>query len=53
MRDAKAAGYEVVLYHVNVRSPNLSVMRVADRVNKGGHPVRKTRSVSVTTAINR
>ncbi|MBZ2436235.1 zeta toxin family protein [Xanthomonas perforans] len=39
VRDAKAAGYEVVLYHVNVRSPNLSVMRVADRVSKGGHPV--------------
>lgn len=39
VRDAKAAGYEVVLYHVNVRSPNLSVLRVADRVGKGGHPV--------------
>lgn len=39
VRDAKEAGYEVVLYHVNVRSPNLSVARVADRVDKGGHPV--------------
>lgn len=39
VRDAKAAGYQVVLYHVNVRSPNVSVMRVAHRVDKGGHPV--------------
>jgi predicted ABC-type ATPase len=39
VRDAKAAGYEVLLYHVNVRSPVLSVARVADRVDKGGHPV--------------
>jgi predicted ABC-type ATPase len=39
VRDAKAAGYEVVLYHVNVHSPTLSVARVADRVDKGGHPV--------------
>ncbi|RUT78183.1 zeta toxin family protein, partial [Mesorhizobium sp. M7A.T.Ca.US.000.02.2.1] len=39
VREAKAAGYEVVLYHVNVRSPNVSVMRVAHRVDKGGHPV--------------
>jgi predicted ABC-type ATPase len=37
--DAKAAGYEVVLYHVNVRTPTLSVLRVVDRVNTGGHPV--------------
>jgi predicted ABC-type ATPase len=39
VRDAKASGYEVVLYHVNVRSPNVSVMRVAHRVDNGGHPV--------------
>lgn len=39
VREAKAAGYEVILYHVNVRSPNVSVMRVAHRVDKGGHPV--------------
>ena len=43
VREAKAAGYEVVLYHVNVRSPTLSVARVADRVDKRGHPVPEDR----------
>jgi predicted ABC-type ATPase len=37
--DARALGYEVRAYHVNVRSPNISVMRVAHRVERGGHPV--------------
>ncbi len=36
---AKTAGFRVVVYHVNVRSPNLSVARVASRVEEGGHPV--------------
>lgn len=39
IRDAKAAGYAVTLYHVNVRSAELSVNRVASRVAEGGHPV--------------
>lgn len=39
VRDAQAAGYKVAMYHVNVRSANLSVDRVASRVEKGGHPV--------------
>ncbi|MEL4073220.1 hypothetical protein WKW50_24110 [Ochrobactrum sp. GPK 3] len=39
MREAKAAGYEVVLYHVNVHSPNVSVMCVAHWVDHSGHPV--------------
>jgi predicted ABC-type ATPase len=43
IRDAKAAGYRVVLYHVNVRSPDLSVLRVAHRVAMGGHPVPEDR----------
>lgn len=37
--EAKTAGFRVVLFHVNVRSPNLSVLRVADRVKEGGHDV--------------
>jgi predicted ABC-type ATPase len=37
--EAKEAGFRVVLYHVNVRSPNLSVARVAERVKEGGHNV--------------
>lgn len=45
VRDAKAAGYVVLLYHVNVRNADLAVMRVASRVGKGGHrvPEGKTR----------
>lgn len=36
---AKEAGFRVIMYHVNVRSPNLSVARVAQRVKAGGHDV--------------
>lgn len=39
IRDAKAVGYRVQLYHVNVRSPDISVARVEGRVNSGGHDV--------------
>lgn len=39
VRDAQAAGYKVVLFHVNVRNPEMSVARVEARVDKGGHPV--------------
>ena len=46
MRQAKAAGYFVVLYFVGVEDPSISVARVSDRVSKGGHdvPVTKVRS---------
>lgn len=37
--DAKAAGFRVVLYHVNLRNPNLSVNRVKARFKNGGHNV--------------
>ncbi len=36
---AKAAGFRVVLYHVSVGNVELSVARVATRVEKGGHNV--------------
>lgn len=36
---AKNSGFRVILYHVNVRSANLSVARVAHRVKEGGHNV--------------
>lgn len=39
IRDAADKGYRVVLYHVNVRSPEISVKRVQGRVLQGGHPV--------------
>ena len=37
--DAKAAGFRVAVYHVNLRSPELSVKRVEKRVTEGGHDV--------------
>lgn len=37
--DAKAAGFCVMLYHVNVCHADLSVARVASRVKNGGHNV--------------
>lgn len=37
--EAKAAGFRVVVYHVNVRSAELAVRRVAARVKEGGHGV--------------
>lgn len=43
IRDAKAAGYSVAVHHVNVRSPELSVYRVRDRVQEGGHDVPEDR----------
>jgi len=39
VNEAKKAGFRVVMYHVNVRSPELSVARVASRVTQGGHAV--------------
>jgi predicted ABC-type ATPase len=39
VRDAKDAGYDVLVYHVNVRNADLAVMRVQGRVAQGGHPV--------------
>jgi len=37
--DYKAAGFNVVLYHIGLNSPDLSVERVRQRVQKGGHNV--------------
>jgi predicted ABC-type ATPase len=39
LADAAAVGFRVVLYHVNVRTADLSVARVARRVRQGGHDV--------------
>lgn len=39
VREAQGQGYLVLLYHVHVRSPELSVLRVEARVREGGHPV--------------
>jgi len=39
VHEAKAAGFRVIMYHVNVKSPELSIARVASRVTQGGHNV--------------
>jgi predicted ABC-type ATPase len=39
IREAKALGYFVRIYHVNLTSSDLAVKRVARRVSEGGHPV--------------
>ena len=39
VEDAKASGFDVILFHVGVARPDLSVARVAERVREGGHPV--------------
>ncbi len=43
VRDAKAAGYRVAVYHVNVGSADLAVHRVRARQIHGGHPVAEDR----------
>ncbi len=37
LADLRATGYEVFLYYYWLRSPELAIRRVADRVNAGGH----------------
>ena len=39
VRRAKALGYQVAVYHVNVGSADFAVSRVAAREADGGHPV--------------
>ena len=36
---AKRLGYRIMLFHVCVEDPDLSVARVSERVKEGGHPV--------------
>ncbi len=39
INNARSRGYRIFLFHVGVSSPALSVARVAERVEEGGHPV--------------
>lgn len=39
IKQAKEIGYRVMVFHVCVEAPDLSVMRVAERVREGGHDV--------------
>lgn len=43
LREARAAGYAISVYHVGVRTPEHAVGRVAARVAAGGHPVPEAR----------
>lgn len=39
INEAKEVGFRIIVFHVNVRKPELSVARVATRVREGGHDV--------------
>lgn len=39
VKAARTAGYRLAVFHVNVAHPDISVSRVAQRVDRGGHPV--------------
>lgn len=43
VREARARGYSVWVMHIGVDSADLSVMRVAHRVESGGHNVPETK----------
>lgn len=45
LESALGAGYRVVLYHINVRHPDMAVARVNARVAIGGHSVPKQKIV--------
>jgi predicted ABC-type ATPase len=39
VRAARANGFVIMMYHIGVNSPDLSVARVKERVGEGGHDV--------------
>jgi predicted ABC-type ATPase len=39
LRDAQKMGYRTYLYFVATETPDINVVRVQERVEKGGHPV--------------
>ena len=43
VREARAAGYRVVVYHISLDSADLAVARVEFREREGGHPVPEDR----------
>lgn len=46
LRDAREAGYRIVVFHLGLESVELALARVAGRIDEGGHPVppEKTRA---------
>lgn len=53
IREARAAGFRIVMYHVNVQNADLSVLRVDDRTREGATMSLRTRSGSVSFATRR
>lgn len=43
IREAKKIGYRIMVFHICVENPDLSVARVVERVKEGGHPVPETK----------
>ncbi|MES2034186.1 MAG: AAA family ATPase [Pseudomonadota bacterium] len=43
VEEAKALGYQVTVYHLNVRDADVAVQRVSGRVSQGGHPAPEDR----------
>jgi predicted ABC-type ATPase len=43
IQEAKDLGYKIAVYHVNVRSADVSIDRVQNRVTQGGHDVPEDR----------
>lgn len=43
LEQARALGYRIVLYHLNIESAELAVERVSGRVLQGGHPAPEDR----------
>ncbi|WP_420337004.1 zeta toxin family protein [Roseibium sp.] len=39
IKQAKALGYRIMMFHISVDDPDLSVARVSERVKDGGHAV--------------
>jgi len=39
IQEAKALGFRIMVFHISVETPELSVARVGERVREGGHPV--------------
>ena len=52
IRQAKALGYRVAVYHVNLMSADAAVARVAARQALGGHPVPEAKSAGDMSATN-
>lgn len=43
IEQARAHGFQVVVYHLNVRDADIAVERVSGRVSQGGHPAPEDR----------